>query len=89
MSKKLIAQTVSALLAMGISSASIADASNGEPGPGMEKCYGISKAGMNDCGAGSFKCAGESHVDGDREAWLNVPTGLCNRIVGGTTKPPQ
>lgn len=80
--------TVMTMSLIGVTS-SPAAAMDYEPSPGMEKCYGVAKAGHNDCGAGSYKCAGESKVDGDREAWINMPVGLCNRLVGGTTKPPE
>ena len=56
------------------------------PAKGMEKCYGIAKAGQNDCGTASHMCAGESTMDNDKEAWISVPTGLCNRIVGGSAQ---
>ena len=54
-----------------------------------EKCYGIAKAGKNDCGnaSGTHACAGNSKVDGDGGEWMAVPKGLCNKIVGGSTKP--
>lgn len=49
-----------------------------------EKCYGIAKAGKNDCAStGNNSCAGTSKMDGDRKAWLYVPAGYCERIVGG------
>jgi uncharacterized membrane protein len=53
---------------------------------GMEKCYGINKAGSNDCGTLSHGCAGEAKTDGDKNEWLFVPTGLCKKIVGGNTQ---
>lgn len=53
--------------------------------PGMEKCYGIAKAGMNDCGTANHNCAGEAKTNGDKKEWLSVPTGLCNKIVGGNS----
>ncbi len=44
----------------------------------MEKCYGISKAGANDCAAeGSNSCAGTSKVDFDGKAWKLVKKGSC------------
>ena len=50
-----------------------------------EKCYGIARAGKNDCAAaGSNSCAGTSKVDGDKKAWMLVPEGYCDRIVGGS-----
>ncbi len=56
--------------------------------PGMEKCAGIVKAGMNDCGTSSHSCAGEAKVDGSPEEWIYVPTGTCQKIVGATLKEP-
>lgn len=53
-----------------------------------EKCYGIAKAGKNDCAStGNNSCAGLSKVTGDPRAWIFVPAGYCGRIVGGSTKP--
>jgi uncharacterized membrane protein len=53
-----------------------------------EKCYGIAKAGKNDCAStGNNSCAGTSKADADPRAWLYVPAGYCERIVGGSLKP--
>jgi uncharacterized membrane protein len=52
----------------------------------VEKCQGIVKAGMNDCGTSSHACAGQSKVDGDPEEWIIVPKGTCEKIVGGKVK---
>ncbi|HEX4044040.1 MAG TPA: DUF2282 domain-containing protein [Gammaproteobacteria bacterium] len=52
---------------------------------GFEKCYGISKAGKNDCASGSGACAGQAKADGAKNAWLGLPKGTCERIVGGST----
>jgi uncharacterized membrane protein len=47
----------------------------------MEKCYGVSLAGKNDCAAGpGTTCAGTSKVDYQGNAWKNVPTGTCTTI---------
>ena len=44
----------------------------------MEKCYGVSLAGKNDCAAGpGTTCAGTSKVDYQGNAWKNVPAGTC------------
>lgn len=51
-----------------------------------EKCYGIAKAGKNDCAStGNNSCGGTSKVNGDKKAWIYVPAGYCDRIVGGST----
>lgn len=57
------------------------------PKDGTEKCYGIAKAGMNDCAANGHSCAGEAATDGDANEWIALPTGTCSRIVGGKLKP--
>jgi uncharacterized membrane protein len=53
---------------------------------GYEKCQGIAKAGMNDCGANGHSCAGQAEVDGDKNEWVYVPEGTCDKIVGGAIK---
>ena len=47
----------------------------------VEKCYGVSLAGKNDCAAGpGTSCAGTSKVDYEGNAWKNVPKGTCTAI---------
>jgi uncharacterized membrane protein len=49
--------------------------------PAMEKCYGVSMAGKNDCAAGpGTTCAGSSKVDYQGNAWKRVPAGTCTTI---------
>ncbi|MCF6343749.1 MAG: DUF2282 domain-containing protein [Devosiaceae bacterium] len=46
-----------------------------------EKCYGVAKAGENDCKAGAgTSCQGSSTVDYQGNAWSLVPTGTCEEI---------
>lgn len=49
-----------------------------------EKCFGISKAGQNDCSsvAGSHSCAGQSKVDMDKMEWKYVAKGTCKDMKG-------
>ena len=54
-----------------------------------EKCYGVSKAGQNDCQTASSSCAGTSKKDAQADAWLSVPTGTCEKIVGGKLTSSQ
>ena len=51
----------------------------------MEKCYGVVKAGKNDCQTNSSSCAGTAKKDAQGDAWISVPKGLCEKIVGGKT----
>ena len=47
----------------------------------MEKCYGVSLAGKNDCAAGAgTTCAGTSKADYEGNHWKNVPAGTCTSI---------
>ncbi len=53
----------------------------------MEKCYGIVKAGQNDCQTSNSACAGTSEVDGKPTAFIALPKGSCEKIVGASLKP--
>ena len=59
-----------------------------EPSFKAEKCYGLAKAGKNDCAStGNNSCAGTSKANADPRAWIYVPAGYCERIVNGSLKP--
>jgi uncharacterized membrane protein len=78
----------SAAVVAGFGGAIVATAS-AAPAPmptfAAEKCYGIAKAGSNDCGStGNNSCAGTSRVNNDPKAWIFVPQGVCNKIVGAS-----
>lgn len=56
--------------------------------PEMEKCYGVAKAGQNDCEAGMDPATcDKSVIDADPNYWIYVPQGLCDKLVGGMTNP--
>jgi len=55
----------------------------------VEKCYGITKTGKNDCKTLSSACAGHSTSDGQKDAFIALPAGTCERIVGGTLELPE
>jgi len=86
---KMIQQAIAAVLALGVTSANAASDMASTMGnvEGMEKCYGIAKAGMNDCGTATHGCGGESKIDGDKKNWMLVPSGTCKKIVGGSLQP--
>ena len=47
----------------------------------MEKCYGVSLAGKNDCAAGpGTTCAGTSKIDYQGNAWKYVAKGTCTTM---------
>ncbi len=52
--------------------------------PEGEKCYGVVKAGKNDCQTATSACAGQSTQDGQPDAFIYLPKGTCEKIVGGS-----
>jgi uncharacterized membrane protein len=54
---------------------------------GSEKCYGIAKAGKNDCAAGAHSCAGQGTHNSDKASFVYLPSGACAKIVGASTSP--
>jgi uncharacterized membrane protein len=52
-----------------------------------EQCYGVAKAGQNDCKAGSHDCKGQSEVDADPDSFVLLPVGTCKKIDGGSPQP--
>ena len=54
----------------------------------MEKCFGIAKAGQNDCATSKtpHACAGQSKVDNDPQEYKFVKTGTCEKL-GGSKEP--
>jgi len=56
-----------------------------------EKCYGIAKAGQNDCAnpSGSHSCAGQSKLDMDKGEWKYVAKGTCKDMKGMTADEAQ
>ena len=84
----LIASAVAAVLSLPVAS----DAQNGpapKPKFEAEKCYGIAKAGKNDCQTANSSCAGTSKRDGQGDAWIYMPAGSCAKVVGGSLQPKR
>ncbi|NVO05925.1 MAG: DUF2282 domain-containing protein [Rhodoferax sp.] len=75
----LIAATAATLMTLALASAPAAAADK-------EKCFGIAKAGQNDCASttGVHSCAGQSKVDMDKAEWKYVAAGTCKSMKGLT-----
>jgi len=67
-----------ALTATAISSSAFA----ADEHAGDEQCAGVVKAGKNDCATATNACHGHVEVNSDAMAWIYVPKGTCERIVG-------
>ena len=82
MDKNLMAKSaVAGLLSLGLLSAGGALAADDKD---MEKCWGISKAGQNDCGSDktAHSCAGQSKRTYDPNDFKAVKTGTCIQLGG-------
>jgi uncharacterized membrane protein len=84
--RALAASALASLLALGLLPAASAHDAPAEVG-GKEKCFGIVKAGQNECASlsGSHACAGMASADLSLEEWKYVPKGSCAK-QGGLTQ---
>ena len=78
---KLAQSAVAAILAVATAQHAAAADDKSQP---MEKCYGIAKAGQNDCAnlSGTHTCAGQNKVDNDPGEWKYVAKGTCKEMKG-------
>jgi len=81
-----ITAAVASLIALG---ATLASAEPVKQPMGTEKCYGIAKAGKNDCGTAKHACAASSKTDNDPGEWKYVPAGTCSKAGGNTMAPKK
>jgi uncharacterized membrane protein len=82
--KLIISSALAGLVALaGVSSPAAAQDKKVE----NEKCYGVAKKGMNDCGTATHSCAGKAAKDAMPEEWKYVPKGSCEAMKGSTKKP--
>ena len=73
---------VSSLAALSLSTSSTAAPTWAKKGDVIEKCQGVAKKGLNDCGANGHACSGHAKVDNDPQEWVYTPKGLCSKIGG-------
>jgi uncharacterized membrane protein len=83
----LVCSTLASLIALGISNAARAQEHPEKPTYDYEKCYGVAKAGKNDCFTAANSCAGTLTADRQADAWLYVPKGTCLKLAGGKLSP--
>jgi uncharacterized membrane protein len=78
--RRLVSSALASALALGLVGQAAAQ------DKGKEKCYGIAKAGQNDCAnlSGTHSCAGQSKVDNAADEWKYVAKGTCASMKGKT-----
>jgi uncharacterized membrane protein len=76
----IVSSALASVLALGLAGQVVAQ----DKGKDKEKCYGIAKAGANDCAnlSGTHSCAGQSKVDNDPGEWKYVAKGTCKDMNG-------
>ncbi|EEY97909.1 DUF2282 domain-containing protein [Vibrio mimicus] len=76
-----VTAAITGLLAMGgtLLTATAASAADNE------KCYGVAKAGKNDCATKTGSCAGTAKMDNQKDAFVVLPKGVCDKLAGGST----
>lgn len=80
---RIVQSAIAGLIALGAAQAADAQATKER-----EKCYGVAKAGQNDCGTATHTCAGKATRDNAPDEWKYVPKGTCEKM-GGKTSPPR
>ena len=80
----MIAATAAAAMTLAFAAAPVAAAEK-------EKCFGIAKAGQNDCAnpSGSHSCAGQAKLDMDKGEWKYVAKGTCKDMKGMSADEAQ
>ncbi len=86
---KIVKSAITSALALTITGAMISSEPAFAADQQMEKCYGIVKAGMNDCQTSSQSCASSATKDRQPDAFIFLPKGDCNKIVGGSLTMPK
>ncbi|MBA4341837.1 MAG: hypothetical protein C0423_06765 [Methylibium sp.] len=76
---QIISSALAAALSMGVVGQAVA-----QDKAAKEKCYGVAKAGQNDCAnlSGSHSCAGQSKADNAIDEWKYVAKGSCKGMGG-------
>ncbi len=80
----IVSSAFASVMALGLITTAHAD----DKAAGKEKCFGIVKAGQNDCAnlSGSHSCAGQSKADMGMDEWKYVAKGTCKEMKGMTAE---
>lgn len=85
-SNAMIRSALIGVLALSAAGSALAADDNGP----KEKCFGVSKAGQNDCAnGGAHSCAGQSKVDMSADDWKMVAKGTCEKMGGKPAAPKK
>ncbi len=83
--KLMLAAAVSGLVSLGaVASAADMGMDKAAAAPATEKCFGVAKAGKNDCASNGHSCAAQVKKDADAKEWIKLPKGTCEKLAGGS-----
>ena len=82
----IVSSALAAVLSLGLAGTAAA-----QDKPAKEKCFGIAKAGQNDCAnlSGTHSCAGQNKTDNGADEWRYVAKGTCSKLGGKTQEEVQ
>lgn len=82
--QKILSIAIGSLLALGLAG----NASAAEKKMEMEQCFGVAKAGKNDCSSNksAHSCAGQATRNNDPQDFVAVPKGTCDKLANGSLK---
>ncbi len=80
--RHLLSAAMGSLLVLGLASG---NANAADKKMDMEKCFGVAKAGKNDCSSNksAHSCAGQATKNNDAQDFVAVPKGTCEKLAGG------
>ena len=79
--KLVLTSAVASAMALGLLGGTVVSAQE----KSKERCYGVAKAGQNDCGTARHSCAGKAAKDNAGDEWKYVPKGTCEKVGGKTS----
>jgi uncharacterized membrane protein len=83
---KVVKSAIKSVLALTVAGSVVVSTGAMAAQKAQEKCYGIVKAGMNDCQTSAQSCAGSATKDSQKDAFIFMPKGMCSKIVGSSLK---
>ena len=83
--KLIVSSAIAGLVSLASAGAAVAE--DKPAAAAKEKCYGITKAGKNDCGTAKHSCSGQAASDNLPEEWKFVAKGTCEAMKGSLKKP--
>ncbi len=78
-----------ALIAAALATLCVTTAGAAAAADEKEKCFGVAKAGQNDCATGAHSCAGQSKADMGATDWKYIAKGSCEKAGGKLAAPSK